>query len=181
MSTAQKVEPALIEAQSALLGYVRKKVGDADVAEDILQESIIKAIKGASSVREEEKILAWFYRILDNSIIDYHRKRQFERRHFEPIHDDESGGAIPPEEFAQICSCIRMLLSSMNSDYAMLIEELELGEGDPAEIAERMGVTRNNLKVKRHRARAQLRERLELACRACAKHGCLDCSCKGQG
>lgn len=181
MSTEHKVEPALIEAQGALLGYVRKKVGDEGVAEDILQESIIKAIKGAPSLREEEKILAWFYRILDNSITDYFRRRRFERRHFEPIDDEETGGAVPPEDFTRICSCIRLLLSSMNSDYAMLIEELELAEGDPAEVAERLGITRNNLKVRRHRARAQLRERLERACRACAEHGCLDCSCKEGG
>jgi RNA polymerase sigma-70 factor (ECF subfamily) len=36
---------------------------------------------------------------------------------------------------------------------------------------------RNNLKVRLHRGRKQLRERIEQTCRACATHGCLDCIC----
>lgn len=181
MSSEQQVEPALIEAQGTLLAYVRRKVQDQAVAEDLLQESIIKAIQGATALRDEEKILAWFYRILDNTITDYHRRRQFEQRHFEPMNDEDPGGTTQPHDFAEVCACIRGLLTGMNSDYAMLIEELELGDGDPGEVAERLGITRNNLKVRRHRARNQLRERLELACRACAKHGCLDCSCRKGG
>jgi len=45
-------------------------------------------------------------------------------------------------------------------------------------VAKELGITPNNLKVRRHRARQQLRERLEEVCRTCAKHGCLDCSCE---
>ena len=175
-SAGVKVE-ALLASQDALLGYVRKKVNDPVVAEDILQESLIKAIKAAPTLRDEEKLLGWFYRILDNTMIDYFRRRQFEQRVFEPVRDDESGGSVEPEDFAQVCACLRGLLATMKPDYAELIEELELGEGDPEAVAQRMGITRNNLKVKRHRARTQLRERLEQTCRACAKHGCLDCSC----
>lgn len=174
--TTIKVE-TLLESRGALLGYARRKVGDPNVAEDILQESLIKAIRAAPTLRDDEKLLAWFYRILDNSITDYFRRRQFEQRVFEPVRDDESGGSVAPEEFAAVCGCIRELLGTMKPDYAELIEELELGDGDPEAVADRMGITRNNLKVRRHRARTQLRERLEQTCRACAKHGCLDCSC----
>lgn len=44
-------------------------------------------------------------------------------------------------------------------------------------MAEHLGITRNNLKVRRYRARQQLRERLEETCQACAEQGCLDCTC----
>ena len=176
-SSSVSIEPALNESRARMLGYVRKKVMDPAAAEDILQGSIMKAIKAAPTLREDAKVLGWFYRILDNSITDYHRRRQFEQRTFRPVYDDESVGSIEQSELAEICGCLRGLLSTMNPDYAVLIEELELGDGDPEELAQRLGITRNNLKVKRHRARTQLRERLEQTCRMCAKHGCLDCSC----
>ena len=172
-----RLESALSESRARMLGYVRTKVRDGDAAEDILQDSIIKAIRSAGSLRDEEKLVSWFYRILDNSITDYHRRRQFEQRTFTPATDDDDAGSIEPEDFAAVCGCLRGLLGTMKPDYAELIEELELGEGDPEEVAQRLGITRNNLKVKRHRARTQLRERLEQTCRMCAKHGCLDCSC----
>jgi len=35
--------------------------------------------------------------------------------------------------------------------------------------------------VRLHRARKALRERLTASCRACAEHGCLDCSCGASG
>ena len=41
-----------------------------------------------------------------------------------------------------------------------------------------LGITPNNLKVRRHRARRALRARLEETCRICAAHGCLDCTCE---
>jgi DNA-directed RNA polymerase specialized sigma24 family protein len=59
-----------------------------------------------------------------------------------------------------------------------LIAAVELGGETPEAAAERLGITRNNLKVRRHRARQQLRVRLEETRRTCARHGCLDCTCK---
>lgn len=44
-------------------------------------------------------------------------------------------------------------------------------------LAGELGRNANNLRVRHHRARQQLRERLEQTCRLCAKHGCLDCTC----
>ena len=48
---------------------------------------------------------------------------------------------------------------------------------DP-DLADRLGITKNNLKVRRHRAHRQLRERVEQTCRSCAAHGCVDCTCR---
>jgi copper chaperone CopZ len=44
-----------------------------------------------------------------------------------------------------------------------------------ADLADRLGLSPGALRVRRHRAREALRERLEDVCRACA--GCLDCTC----
>ncbi len=67
---------------------------------------------------------------------------------------------------------------ALKPEYAELIEKMELADGDPAQVAKQLGINRNNLKVRRHRARQALRERLEETCRVCAKHGCLDCTCQ---
>jgi len=52
-------------------------------------------------------------------------------------------------------------------------------DGQPADaVAKQIGISRNNLKVRLHRARRQLRTRLEQTCQLCATHGCLDCHCE---
>jgi RNA polymerase sigma-70 factor (ECF subfamily) len=75
------------------------------------------------------------------------------------------------------CLCMEKLLPSMNEDYALLIRELELQQQPTKVIARKLNITPANLKVKRHRARMQLKQRLQQTCRLCAKHGCLDCDC----
>ena len=167
----------ILEGRSTLLGFIEKKVGDEELAEDILQESLLKALKAAPELRDEEKLLPWFYRIVNNAITDYYRRRTIAARSIEEYaHDAET--TVEPRDRELICRCMRDLIPTLKPEYAEMIEELELGEGDPEEVARRLGITRNNLKVRRHRARTQLKERLEETCRACATHGCLDCACR---
>lgn len=160
-----------------MLRYIRTKISDPELAEDILQESLLKALSSAPALRDEEKIVPWFYRIVNNAITDLYRHRGVVSKYVERIPEGEEPG-IEPQEEANICACIRDIIPTLKPEYAALIEELDLNEGENEAVAERIGITRNNLKVRHHRARTQLRQRIEETCRTCAKHGCLDCSCK---
>jgi RNA polymerase sigma factor (sigma-70 family) len=151
-----------------MLGYVRKKLSNPELAEDVLQESLLKAIRAAPDLRDEEKLIPWFYRILNNAIVDAYRKKHREAEVMAP--SEGADLAITPEEEATLCACFRELIPTLKPEYGELIESLELADGDPEKVADRLGITRNNLKA--------LRERLEETCRACAKHGCLDCTCR---
>ena len=57
---------------------------------------------------------------------------------------------------------------------------MELDEEPLAELAGRMGLSKNNATVRLHRARKSLKASLLKTCGACAAHGCLDCSCRKQ-
>lgn len=168
----------LLAQRQKLLAFIRKKVADADAAEDILQDSLAKALKSAGEIRDDERFISWFYSILNNAIIDFYRHRAVEARHIETSDYQLDSHAAPDQaEESELCECFRDLLPALKPDYAELIEKLELADGDPATLANQLGTNINNLKVRRHRARQALRERLEETCRTCAKHGCLDCTC----
>jgi RNA polymerase sigma-70 factor (ECF subfamily) len=170
-------ETNFLPSRNALLGYIRRKVSDHDLAEDILQESLLKALRASPELRDDQKFVPWLYRIINNAITDLYRRRQVENRYLAEIaHDPEE--SVEQEERKAICECIKDVIPSLKPEYAALIEALELGDDDPEVVADQLGISRNNLKVRRHRARTQLRERLEQTCRSCATHGCLDCSCK---
>lgn len=168
---------ALLPERAKLLAFVRTKVADPELAEDILQDSLLKAMRAAPDLRDDERILPWFYRILQNAIIDMYRRRQVEQNYLES-EGPQTELVVTPDEETVLCACFRALLPTLPADYAALIEALELNDGDPAEVAARLQITRNNLKVRRHRARQALRQRLEESCRLCANHGCLDCTCQ---
>jgi RNA polymerase sigma-70 factor (ECF subfamily) len=170
------VETQLLRNLEALLRFVQKRVDDPDLAADVLQESLLKATRAADSLEDQEKVLPWFYMILRNTISDLYRKQDAERRRLLRL----EGGPdlqMDEEEEKVLCECIHSLIPTLKTEYADLISELDLGGASPKEVAKRLGLTINNLKVRRHRARNQLRKRLEDTCKICTKHGCLDCTC----
>ncbi len=173
----------LLEGRERFLAYVRSKIADPELAEDVLQESLLKALRGAPELRDEERLVPWFYRVLQNAITDAYRRRGVERERSVALEVERLGDAEPAdepsdEEEAVLCACFRTLMPALKDEYAELIERLELGSETPDAAAARLGITANNLKVRRHRARQALRRRLEETCRVCAEHHCLDCTCE---
>ena len=167
----------LLGYRDKLLAYIHAKVSDPAAAEDILQDSLLKALQALPSLRAEEKLMSWFYNIVNHTIIDFYRRHHVETTYLDRYATDVQRHA-EPEDITALCACFRELLPTLKSEYAVLIEQLELTDGEPGEVAVRMGITRNNLKVRRYRARQALRQRLEETCRVCAEHGCLDCTCR---
>ena len=129
-------------------------------------------------MRENESVVPWFYRLLRNAVIDYYRHRDVERRALERAASWGADSSTPAPELADaICQCMEALLPTMKADYADLLKAIDLEGRDVAEVAEALGMTPNNTRVKLHRARKALRMQLEISCGTCTEHGCLDCSC----
>jgi RNA polymerase sigma factor (sigma-70 family) len=170
------IETELFENVKEFVGFARKRLGDPELAADAVQESLLKALKAGDQLRDEESAKAWFYRILRRTIIDLYRRhatRDKALRKFE----HELNAAADAEEERVACACMRRLLPTMTPQYASLIQQIDLNEEAPETVAANLGITKGNLNVRLHRARQQLKRRLEENCRVCAKHGCLDCHC----
>jgi RNA polymerase sigma factor (sigma-70 family) len=176
MSAQDQLEKHLSANMQAFLGFVQKRIADPELAKDILQESLLKAVKSAHTVREDEQIPAWFYRILRRSIIDAYRRRATSEEFLQKL-ESELETADQELEQREICKCFKALLPTLKPEYAEVIEKIDLEEKSLPETSEVLGITQNNLKVRLHRARQQLKERLVECCGRCAEHGCLDCTC----
>ena len=178
ITESSELETYLSKNREQLISFITQKTGDPDLAEDLLQESLLKAFRASSELRDRDKLISWFYRIIRNAITDVYRKQGREDR-FLKEYAAELGKELIPEEEKRLCRCFVNLIPTLKEDYAVIINSLELGDENPDKVAEQLNINRNNLKVKRHRARQQLKERLEQTCRTCAKHGCVNCTCSG--
>ncbi len=136
-------------------------------------------MQSADTLRDGDRVVPWFYRILRNAIIDAYRRRDVRQRRTVPLDDEIDLPEAPIDaDERRLCECFRALIPTLKPEYADVLEAVELQQ-QPTEVATaRLGITANNLKVRRHRARQALRERLELTCRTCSVHGCLDCTCE---
>jgi RNA polymerase sigma factor (sigma-70 family) len=172
------IEEQLLTSREKFLRFVQARVSDPNVAEDILQDSFFKALQGAPDLRDHDRLVPLFYRILRNAIIDVYRHQGVERKYTTEIAADETP-AVEMEEMTALCACFSALLPTLKPEYRELIQS-ELNEEKQESVVSRLGIRPSTLKVRRHRARQALRRRLEETCRMCATHGCLDCACQMQ-
>jgi RNA polymerase sigma-70 factor (ECF subfamily) len=176
-SPAGSANHVLAEHHGRFLDFLRRRVESEAIAEDMLQDAYARSLEKLDDVRNEESVVAWFYRILRNALIDHFRRVGVEKRaHAELARDVEA--TFEPELRENICSCLSAVIPTLKPEYADIVGEVELRERSIADIAAEKGLTTNNATVRLHRARAALRRRLVEVCGACSIHGCLDCTCR---
>ena len=171
-----EIEKHLLANLHEFVGFAQKRLRDADLGADAVQDSLLKAIGAKEQLRNVESAKAWFYRILRRTIIDLYRRRDARDRAFESL-QREVDAPRDDEEERVVCACMSELIATLTPQYADLIRRLDLDSEEPDAVAASLGISKNNLHVRAHRARQQLKQRLEQTCRVCARHGCLDCHC----
>lgn len=72
-------EASWTELADPLRRFLRSRVGDADVAEDLLQEVFLRLHERRDRMDELERIDAWLFRVARNVAIDHQRKHGRER------------------------------------------------------------------------------------------------------
>lgn len=173
------VPPAILANREQFLAFLERRLGQRDVAEEVLQAAYLKAMDAAGSIQQEESTIAWFYRLLRNAIVDLRRRRASEQRAL-ARHGEELAVEQEGEDEAlrgAVCGCVDGLIPTLKPEYAEIVRRVDLGGASVQDAAGALGVTANNASVRLHRARAALRKRLEQTCGACTEHGCLDCTC----
>jgi RNA polymerase sigma-70 factor (ECF subfamily) len=170
------LEDSILKNLKAFVAFARKRLNDPHLAEDVVQDSLVKALTADHKPLDEEATVAWFYRILRRSIIDLYRRRDAQGRALKRF-EQELSETPGVEEEQILCQCFTRLLPLVPERYRELLQQVDLEGKKPEEVASQLGLTRNNLTVRLHRARKHLREALAQNCRACSIHGCLDCTC----
>ncbi len=159
------------------LGFIAARVEDRATAEDILQSAYLKAVEAAGTIRQDESSVAWFYRILRNSITDHYRRNDARLRSHEK-YAAETPLAYEPELQQTACACVSDVIGGMKIEYRDAIRQVDLGGSTVEAFAQAQQISANNASVRLHRARTAVARKLRTVCGTCAEHKCLDCTCK---
>ena len=178
----QDVLQQLLAHESDFRVFVRRRLADDAMAEDVLQQSLMRAVERQHTLQQSENVVGWFYRILRNAIVDLYRSRAAESRKTDTFLQElltagEDKTPALDELRPTVCACLQRLLPNLRPAYAELLQRVDLQGQSLAAVAQELKVTPNNLTVRLHRARQALRSSLEQACGLCTKHGCLNCTC----
>jgi RNA polymerase sigma-70 factor (ECF subfamily) len=170
---------ALVENHRVFLRYLERRVGDRQLAEDILQDSLARVIERSERAPADEGIVPWFYRVLRNAAIDCLRRRGTATRAMEAFARElETHASAQPELEAELCGCVTRLAGTLKAEYAEALRAIDIGGQPVKSFAAERGLSPSNAGVRLFRAREALKKRVVESCGTCAEHGCRDCTCQ---
>ena len=169
----------LVENHRTFLRDLERRVGDRELAEDILQDSFTRVIDHPEGAPADEGIVPWFYRVLRNAAIDRVRRRGTANRAMEAFALElERHTSVQPELEAEICGCVSRLAGTLKTEYAEALQAIDVGGQTVKSFAAERGLSAGNAGVRVFRAREALKKRVLESCGTCAEHGCRNCSCQ---
>ncbi|AEX66860.1 sigma-70 family RNA polymerase sigma factor [Corynebacterium diphtheriae] len=154
-------------------GALRMTRNPAD-AEDLVQETYVKAYQAFNSFSEGTNLKAWLYRIMTNTYINSYRKkkRQPTQQSSEDVTDHQLLATSSHEsvglESAEVEALknlpnqrIAQAMYDLSEDYRMVVYYADVEGLAYKEIAEIMGTPLGTVMSRLHRGRKQLREALK--------------------
>jgi RNA polymerase sigma factor (sigma-70 family) len=169
----------LLAQRKRFLSFVQRRVSDSGLAEDILQTAYLRAFEHRDDFKPSESVVAWFYRLLRNAVIDSYRRHASKERALEAWTRELEISAQPsPDLQNEVCACLHGILEGLKPEYSEALRAIDLAEQRVQDFAQQHGISASNAGVRVHRARAALRKQLLRTCATCAEHGCVNCTCK---
>ncbi len=161
-----------------VLRYLARMAGEVE-AEDLAQEVFEKVSRGLEDFRGDAELSTWVYRIATNTALDRIRRRGRPTNSMDPSVAEYAVAAegdrdVWTDEIRQTLegrvirdemnACIRDVINGLPENYRTVIILGDLEGFSDREIAEILGLSLRNAKIRLHRARVQLRKTLEKAC-----------------
>jgi hypothetical protein len=97
----------LVDNHARFLGFLERRVGSRDEAEEILQEAFVRSIGRTDALQTPESATAWFYRVLRNALIDHHRREGTRRRAFLQLAAEAEGETVAADQERPQCPGLR--------------------------------------------------------------------------
>ncbi len=148
--------------------FILATVRDDWASDDLTQETFIRVQKHLQSLIDPEKLTSWIFRIAYNLCQDYFRTL---KKTSAGECEIEKAGDLFKDAIAQkkleqceMSSCVQGVVRGLPEKYRDVITLFDIGELSHKEISEALGITVENVKVRLHRARRELRELLEKKC-----------------
>lgn len=136
-------------------------------AEEVAQDVFIKAFKYLADFRGASKFSTWLYTIVNNTCISFLRKKKLEihsldnEKVFEVADSMDSGFRANLVEQKSRQSMVHNAIGLLGPDDAEIITLFYKSEQSLEEIAQILGLEVNTAKVRLHRARTRLKEKME--------------------
>ncbi len=161
-------EQAAEELSEPLLRYLGRYVGDPAVADDLLQETLIRITRGLPSFDGRSSLKTWAFSIATRVAADHFREPA---QRVQIVDVDESTELLDRDlrvderlVVDEMNTCVRQVIDSLPEDYRAALVLHDLEGLTAAQTAEVSGCSLPTAKIRIHRARIRLKEALREEC-----------------
>lgn len=137
-------------------------------AEEIAQDCFVKAYKALGTFKQTSKFSTWLYTITYTTAMTYLRKKKLDSTSIDDeeqvlqVANNDSAFDADTIEKKSTYKYLNQAISMLLPDDAAIITLFYKGEQSLEEIGEALAMEANTVKVKLHRARHRLKEKLQL-------------------
>ncbi|MEN6558625.1 MAG: sigma-70 family RNA polymerase sigma factor [Thermoguttaceae bacterium] len=156
-----------LKYQDRLFQAVFHMVGHAEDARDLVQESLVQAMLHLDSFERHCAFYTWLYRIAFNAAMSHRRRRRptasveqaSERAGVEP--SDRGDGPLETLEREEQCRQVQEAIARLDADHRAVLVLREIDGRNYESIAAILDIPLGTVRSRLHRARLELRERLQ--------------------
>ena len=162
------------EYRRPIYNYLLRMTQNQAEAEDLTQETFIRAHRSLPTFRGEASLSTWLYRIATNVSFDHFRRRTTRQAEtalslekIEFYEDRDSNTPPSPEQLAarsEMSACVQAFVQRLPPDHRVVLVLKDLQGLKNREIAEVLDCSLATVKIRLHRARTKLREALNAGC-----------------
>jgi RNA polymerase sigma-70 factor (ECF subfamily) len=147
---------------SDLRRFIRRRVRDDHVADDLLQETFLRIQRGFGSLRNRKRLAGWVHQIARNVIRDHYRQGQGAGEMLAADVPEEADDVGPVR--ARGAEWMGELIRQLPDGYREAVQLSEIEGLTQQEVAARLGLSLSGAKARVQRGRKMLKEALEQCC-----------------
>lgn len=154
--------------QNYVFTLTLRMIKNREDAEEVAQDIFIKAYRSLPNFRGDSKFSTWLYTIVNTTCITFLRKKKLnvhsldDEKHFEVADNIDSGMRANQVEQKSRATMVSSAISLLSPDDAEVVTLFYKAEQSLEEIATVLGIEVNTAKVRLHRARTRLKEKMQL-------------------
>lgn len=147
--------------ESELRGFLMHRIGNVDGADDLLQDTFIKAMRLGANFEQIRDPRAWLFHVARNALVDHVRLGRHEVALPDTLAAPEHVLRAPVDE---LDACLLRNLAELPLDDRRIIEQCDLRGAKQQDFADANGMTLSATKSRLLRARKRLRDALMHNC-----------------
>jgi len=130
---------------------------NADIADEVVQEAMVKAIKSVDKVKNIDVLDSWLFRILSNCFIDYYRKQRDEIDIDDILLVERDTPEVVHSQNEMLAS-VRSAIAGLPFKHRQVITLVDIEEFSYAEVANILDVPQGTVMSRLNRARQSLKK-----------------------